>query len=106
MDRRGAMQCKRSHPGKDLRRSWRKMDCRAGEGGLQCNPSWGSDCRMDLRLSNHIAVVTGGASGIGRAIATAFVAEGCRVVVWDADPKVEDDTTGFGALGLQVDVSN
>ena len=61
---------------------------------------------MDLRLSNHIAVVTGGASGIGRAIASAFVAEGCRVVVWDADPKVEDDASGFGALGLQVDVSN
>jgi 2-hydroxycyclohexanecarboxyl-CoA dehydrogenase len=61
---------------------------------------------MDLGLSNHIAVVTGGASGIGRAIAAAFVAEGCRVVVWDAHPKVEDDASGYGALGLQVDVSN
>jgi len=38
---------------------------------------------LDLRLKNHVAVVTGGASGIGRAIAQGMAAEGCRVAIWD-----------------------
>src|SRR5687767_11952555 len=41
---------------------------------------------MDLHLSGHVAVVTGGASGIGQAAAAAFRAEGCRVAVWDLAP--------------------
>jgi 2-hydroxycyclohexanecarboxyl-CoA dehydrogenase len=38
---------------------------------------------MDLHLNNHVAVVTGGASGIGLATARAFAAEGANVAVWD-----------------------
>lgn len=38
-----------------------------------------------MRLSNKTAVVTGGASGIGRAIARRFAEEGARVVVLDRD---------------------
>src|SRR5258708_2260450 len=34
-------------------------------------------------LSNHIAVVTGAGSGIGRAIANGYAREGARVVVLD-----------------------
>ncbi|MCU0269772.1 MAG: SDR family oxidoreductase [Acidimicrobiales bacterium] len=37
------------------------------------------------RLAGKVAVVTGGASGIGRAAARRFVAEGARVVVGDLD---------------------
>ncbi len=55
---------------------------------------------MDLRLSNHVAVVTGGASGIGRAVAELFLAEGVRVAVWDRT------ATDFASLSLQVDVSD
>lgn len=38
---------------------------------------------MDLELNGHVAVVTGGASGIGRACVEALEKEGCRVAVWD-----------------------
>lgn len=42
---------------------------------------------MDLGLKNRTAVVTGGASGIGRASALAFAAEGAHVAVWDLDER-------------------
>lgn len=38
---------------------------------------------MDLELRDSVAVVTGGASGIGRACVEALEREGCRVAVWD-----------------------
>ena len=38
-------------------------------------------------LQNHIAVVTGAGSGIGRAIATGYAREGARVVLLDRDEK-------------------
>lgn len=46
---------------------------------------------MDLRLDGQVAVVTGGASGIGAACARALTAEGCLVSIWDLAPP---DTRG------------
>jgi 2-hydroxycyclohexanecarboxyl-CoA dehydrogenase len=43
---------------------------------------------MDLHLNGRVAVVTGGAAGIGRACAAAFLAEGTAVVLWDRDESV------------------
>ena len=37
------------------------------------------------KLDDMLCVVTGGARGIGRAICTAFLAEGARVVLTDID---------------------
>jgi 2-hydroxycyclohexanecarboxyl-CoA dehydrogenase len=54
---------------------------------------------MDLELVGHVAVVTGGASGIGLACARAMTREGCRVAVWDLARDAA------ASLGLVVDVS-
>ncbi len=40
---------------------------------------------MDLQLSGDVAVVVGGAQGIGRAIASGFVSEGANVIIIDRD---------------------
>jgi len=40
-----------------------------------------------LQLTGKTAIVTGAASGIGRAVAHGLVDAGCRVVVGDADPE-------------------
>lgn len=48
---------------------------------------------MNLELSGHVAVVIGGASGIGRAIVAAFAAEGARTVNLDRSPADGADLT-------------
>ena len=59
------------------------------------------------RLRDRVAIVTGGASGIGRATVERFISEGAKVVLADMDtaagPRVADET---GAFFVQVDVSD
>ncbi|HUZ64030.1 MAG TPA: L-iditol 2-dehydrogenase [Acetobacteraceae bacterium] len=59
-----------------------------------------------MRLKDKVAVVTGGASGIGKAIATRYAAEGARVAIADLDAKGAADlaaTLGHGAFGAAFD---
>lgn len=57
---------------------------------------------MDLNLTGDVAVVTGGANGLGRAIAAAFAAEGAIVVLVDRDPAVKDLASGVNAAAAFV----
>lgn len=63
---------------------------------------------MSELLTGRVAVVTGAASGIGRGIATRFVAEGCRVVLTDIDDPAGAalaDQLGERAVYLRADVT-
>ncbi|MBV9870141.1 MAG: SDR family oxidoreductase [Frankiaceae bacterium] len=51
-------------------------------------------------------VVTGGASGIGRACAEVLVDEGRRVVLWDLSPSVVDVAASLGTTGIALDVTD
>jgi len=51
-------------------------------------------------------VITGAASGIGRACAEALVADGRRVALWDIAPAVQEVAADLGLPGAVVDVSD
>jgi len=61
------------------------------------------------RLENKNAVITGGNSGIGRAIAAEFTRSGADVSIFGRNQSTLDDTVkavGNGTLGIQGDVTN
>jgi NAD(P)-dependent dehydrogenase (short-subunit alcohol dehydrogenase family) len=60
-------------------------------------------------LQDRVAIVTGGASGIGRATATRLVAEGARVALVDIDGEAASAVAqelGSDVLALAADVSS
>lgn len=64
-----------------------------------------------MRLENSVAVITGGASGIGRAICELFAEEGARVVIGDIDSEGGEETrrniesANGEAIFVETDVS-
>jgi 3-oxoacyl-[acyl-carrier protein] reductase len=52
---------------------------------------WAENTTMNLGITGHVAVVTGGSRGIGAGICAALAAEGARVVIWDLDQQSADD---------------
>ncbi len=67
---------------------------------------------MDLSLRGRIAVITGGASGIGRAVARTFAAEGAHVALWDlgdaASAAADEIRAAYPvrAIGVTADVAD
>ena len=65
----------------------------------------------EINLSNHVALVTGAAAGIGYEIALQMALAGCRVGLLDVRLEVVESAAaglraqGFEALGLTADVS-
>src|SRR5882724_11130415 len=61
-----------------------------------------------MQLKDKIAIVTGGASGIGRAVATRFAREGARVVIADANGDAGERTArelGDTVTAITTDVA-
>ncbi len=60
-------------------------------------------------FQNRVAVVTGGASGVGKALAKAFLREGMKVVIADVEEpalKLAAEELGGEVMGVVTDVSD
>lgn len=64
-----------------------------------------------MKLENRVAIITGGARGIGKATAEIFTKEGAKVIVWDMLEAGEETAAklrskGFSATFVQISVTD
>ena len=60
-----------------------------------------------MKLHNAVALITGGTSGIGRAIAQSLANAGARVTITGRDPRrLAETASAIGAHPIRADVSN
>lgn len=60
-----------------------------------------------MEMKNNIAVVTGGASGLGAATAEYFASQGCKVALFDLNQESgEKHAAAIGGLFVKVDVTS
>jgi 3-oxoacyl-[acyl-carrier protein] reductase len=65
-----------------------------------------------MKLKGKVAWITGGAQGLGKAIALAMAKEGANIVICDINPKTLPEAqaameaTGVHCLTVQCDVSS
>ena len=59
------------------------------------------------RLENKVAIITGGAAGIGASTAIKFVEEGAKVVIWDIDEsKGHELAQSLNSVFMKVNTAN
>ena len=58
---------------------------------------------IKMRLKDNIAIVTGGARGIGKAIAELFAGEGATVYIWDLLDLGSETAKELSSKGYQVE---
>jgi NAD(P)-dependent dehydrogenase (short-subunit alcohol dehydrogenase family) len=62
-----------------------------------------------IDLKGRVAIITGGAQGIGRAVAERLANSGAKVAIWDLDGKLANEAAaaiGPAASGLSIDVTD
>src|SRR5689334_11426380 len=64
-----------------------------------------------MRLKDKIALITGGANGIGLATTQRFAKEGAKIILWDVSDKGNDvaeqlKKEGYEAIFKKVSVTN
>jgi 3-oxoacyl-[acyl-carrier protein] reductase len=55
-----------------------------------------------MRLQNKVALITGGAHGIGLATALRFAKEGARIIMWDVSDKGKDVAAEIRSSGCDI----
>ena len=61
-----------------------------------------------MELEKQIAVVTGGAQGIGFAVVQQLIDKGVRVASWDIDPNNKENLSVFSeqAIAINCDITD